>query len=129
MIALSVGCSTPQPDDGPSESPSRSDDIAYVPESDDDAGLLSLFEGRVAREGGCTTLVDENGNLIVPMFPLGSASWEGEVLRVDVAGDEFDGAYSVGDLVEVPGGESTPDVAVYLPSGCDESATYWLVPG
>lgn len=112
-IALG-GCSESTPPDADTESPAAS----YVRTSDWGEGDAALLEGTVALENGCFTVVDDAGQVIVPIFPT-DFRWNVESRSLSGFGHTF----SEGDSVSLGGGftGSPPSVAEHVPSSCDGS--------
>lgn len=82
-------------------------------------GLLGLAEGKIEVNGGCLYL-QGNGTRILPVFPVGSASWNGSALVFN--GTEF----AEGDTVQLGGGsyvlEKLPNVSV--PPSCVDAQVF-----
>jgi len=116
-----AGCSSSStPPEADPESPAAS----YMRTSRWGEGDTALLEGIVALENGCFTLVDDAGQVIVPVFPT-DFTWDDEAGELSGFGHTF----SAGDSVSLGGGyhQMPPSSsAEHIPSGC-EGDQYFMV--
>src|SRR5690625_1521793 len=118
-IGLTACASPTTPPEADTDSPAAS----YVRTSDWGEGDAALLEGTVALENGCLTVVDDAGQIIVPVFPTDFA-WDADSGELSGFGHTF----SVGESVSMGGGyhDAPPSSAEYIPNGC-EGAQYFMV--
>src|SRR5699024_12758310 len=91
-----AGCSSSStPPEADPESPAAS----YMRTSRWGEGDTALLEGIVALENGCFTVVDDAGQVIVPVFPT-DFTWDDEAGELSGFGHTF----SAGDSVSLGGG-------------------------
>ncbi len=77
----------------------------------------------MALENDCLTVVDDAGQVIVPIFPT-DFTWDADAGELSGFGHTF----SAGDSVSLGGGfsEASPSIVEHLPSSC-EGGQYFLV--
>ncbi|WP_152192826.1 hypothetical protein [Georgenia satyanarayanai] len=119
-IGLTACASSTTPPEADTDSPAAS----YVRTSDWGEGDAALLEGTVTLENSCLTVVDDAGQIIVPVFPTDFA-WDADAGEITGFGHTF----SVGEPASMGGGyhDAPPSSAEYIPSGCEGGAQYFMV--
>ena len=99
----------------------RSDVATYEPAGP--GGNGALLAGRLSSDGGCVTLLDDVGDLWLPVFPA-TATWTED--SVAVGGREL----VMGEPVELGGGEASGiDPGWSVPDACPDDVSLWVVAG
>jgi hypothetical protein len=113
---LAVGLSACSTSDAP-----RSDVATYEPAGP--GGDAALLMGTLSSDGGCVTLIDDSGEVWLPVFPE-NASWTDD--SVSVGGRD----HVIGEPVELGGGGgSRIDPEWSIPDGCPDDVSIWVVAG
>jgi predicted small secreted protein len=100
------------PDSGP---------VAYYPKASSE--LTDTAAGTLSVTAECVTLTAEDGNTVLPVFPVGQAAWDGTALTTGAqtiaAGEEIDlrGGY-------VDNGMIGP--VTYVPAGCTYDRIFFV---
>lgn len=102
------------PDSGP---------VAFYPKPS--SGMDATLTGTIEMQDECFVLVDSAGDVHVPVFVAGQASWDGTALTIG------DTAYRAGDELTVVGGEVSEQYlgpVTYYPAACDRTKAFFLAP-
>lgn len=95
-------------------------------EASSDGGDMALLTGTLSFAEDCLFVVNDEGASVVPVFPRGTATWNGEVLAVTTSIDNVSGR--IADTVELAGGyrDEWPGSSP-IPAGCSAEALYFQV--
>ena len=128
LVAVTAsGCSGEAPE---KPTPTGPEAFAYFTnfgEGGDDAGL----DGMLDEVDGCL-VVDRGGEAVIPAFPFGQASWDGERLTLASFGPDGELGGQVvapGEEISLGGGfrDTLDGLDGVTPPGCPEGAEYFLV--
>lgn len=124
---VASGCSGAAPEEPTPTGPEAFAYLTGYPDGGDDAGL----DGTLEERDGCL-LVIGGGETVIPTFPFGQASWDGERFTVASFGPdgERDGqVVSPGGEIHLGGGfrDSLAGLDAVVPPGCPDDAPYFLV--
>ncbi len=127
VAAVSSGCGGEAPE---RPTPTGPESFAYYTnytEGGDGAGL----DGTLEEVDGCL-VADRGGQSVIPAFPFGQASWDGEELTLASFGPdgERDGqVVAPGEEIHLGGGfrDNMDGLDGVTPPGCPEGAEYFLV--
>jgi hypothetical protein len=116
-IAVVTGCGA-----GPANLP---DDGPLAVYRAGDAGMDALLEGTLGIEHDCLVIEQADGTVVVPIFPLGTASWDSGTLGWG------GNSYHPGDAITAGGGGPARNgvfTDVYVPDGCRSTKVWWVAP-
>lgn len=88
-----------------------------------DGGMDALLDGTLELQGACIVITDGDGTAVVPVFPAGDATWDGDSLSW--RGNK----YQPGDAIAVGGGGRSNNAISaqhYIPDDCG-MLERWLV--
>lgn len=88
-----------------------------------DGGMDALLKGTLELQGACIVVTDVDGTAVVPAFPAGDATWDGDSLSW--RGNN----YQPGDAIAVGGGgpnNNAVSTQHYIPDDCS-MLERWLV--
>lgn len=115
VLVLASGCSAAAglPDSGP---------LAMYPRPD--AGMDALLEGTLRVVDGCVTVESADAASVVPVFPVGDATWSDDTLT------RRGETYRSGDAIALGGGFSagTTMEGAYIPEGCASLELFTVSP-
>lgn len=88
-------------------------------------GLADQVSGTLELRGSCLVLRAADDTVVLPVFPSGTAQWDGSVLLV--GGESF----ATGATMTLTGGvvpENLLGPMTYIPQGCERTENFFVAP-